>query len=484
MVAVETKIRPWNGDEAETGKLVHSSVSPQLRKVIKAAYASIGVANVPEEVYQQEERKFQRIAQGEFSPAYFREQGEIARNIATQVDFVDYLSGYAFYGGGLVCALSDGLRFKSKAARDKLITSLMRSIFVDVAVAMNHFFAEEQERREAERQQRDAAAQLESSHLEHAVSEIGVGLKNLAQGDLDCRIQQPLNEKYEPLRSDFNLAVDQLSEALGSVLVTARSVGEGTREVADSAGDLSARTEQQAAALEEAAAALNEITANVASASNTTSETKKVAMAATTAAEESGKVVANAEAAMRRIEEGSQQISSIIGVIDEIAFQTNLLALNAGVEAARAGEAGKGFAVVAQEVRELAQRSANAAKEIKTLIQNSNDEVTNGVKLVRDTAHALKAIGDHIVQINQQMDVIAVSSREQATGLAEINSAVNAMDQNTQKNAAMVEELLAAAATLDSYSGMLRDATSRFRATGAAQGMHHTSAAPRPRRVA
>ncbi|MDH6267759.1 methyl-accepting chemotaxis protein [Rhizobium sp. SG_E_25_P2] len=484
MVAVETKVSPWSGDDLATGKLVYGAVSPQLRKVLQSAYASIGVKNLPEEIYQQEERKFQRIAHGEFSPTYFREQGEIARNIASQVDFVDYLSGYAFYGGGLVSALADSLRFKSKAARDKLIISLMRSIFVDVAVAMNHFIAEEQARLESERQKRDAVAREEASHLEHAVSQIGVGLKSLAQGELQCRIEQPLNEKYEPLRTDFNIAVDQLAEALGSVLATAGSVSAGTREVADSASDLSARTEQQAAALEEAAAALNEITANVASASNTTSETKKVAMAATTAAEESGKVVASAEAAMRRIEEGSQQISSIIGVIDEIAFQTNLLALNAGVEAARAGEAGKGFAVVAQEVRELAQRSATAAKEIKTLIQNSNNEVTNGVKLVRDTAHALQAIGGHIVHINQQMDVIAVSSREQATGLSEINSAVTAMDQNTQKNAAMVEELLAAAATLDSYSGMLHDAISRFRGNDAARGSHHASAGRRSRLAA
>jgi methyl-accepting chemotaxis protein len=187
-----------------------------------------------------------------------------------------------------------------------------------------------------------------------------------------------------------------------------------------------------------------------------------VAIQANESARHSGAVVANAVDAMGKIEQSSSQISSIISVIDEIAFQTNLLALNAGVEAARAGEAGKGFAVVAQEVRELAQRSAKAAKEIKDLIRNSSVDVESGVKLVSETGDALKTIEGYIVTINQHMDSIATSAREQSVGLSEVNTAVNQMDQVTQQNAAMVEEANAAGATLANEAARLRELIGRF----------------------
>jgi methyl-accepting chemotaxis protein len=230
-----------------------------------------------------------------------------------------------------------------------------------------------------------------------------------------------------------------------------------SREVSQSADDLAKRTEQQAASLEETAAALDEITANVSNSSKRAEEARTVTIKANESARHSGIVVANAVDAMGKIERSSSQISSIISVIDEIAFQTNLLALNAGVEAARAGEAGKGFAVVAQEVRELAQRSAKAAKEIKDLIRNSSVDVESGVKLVSETGDILKTIEGYIVTINQHMDSIATSAREQAVGLSEVNTAVNQMDQVTQQNAAMVEEANAAGATLASEAARLRD---------------------------
>ena len=188
-----------------------------------------------------------------------------------------------------------------------------------------------------------------------------------------------------------------------------------------------------------------------------------LAKQANESAVQSGIIVANAVEAMHKIENSSQQISSIIGVIDDIAFQTNLLALNAGVEAARAGEAGKGFAVVAQEVRELAQRSAQAARQIKELIRNSSDEVEGGVKLVSQTGDALKTIESYIVEINRHMEAIATSAREQSIGLSEVNMAVNQMDQVTQKNAAMVEESNAASATLAMEVDRLRSLISQFR---------------------
>lgn len=327
---------------------------------------------------------------------------------------------------------------------------------LEEAAAANR--SEAERNREAE-QQRVAR---EAEQLRVATSSLGENLKRLADGDLTCRINTEFAPEYEGLRSDFNSTVDQLSQTVGAVMIAVGNMDSGTREISSGASDLSKRTEQQAASLEETAAALDEITANVSSSTKMTNEARSVAQAANQSAAESARVVSHAEEAMQRIEQSSQQISNIIGVIDEIAFQTNLLALNAGVEAARAGDAGKGFAVVAQEVRELAQRSAQAAKEIKGLIQNSTDEVESGVKLVRDTGEALKTIGEYISRINSHMESIALSAQEQSTGLSQVNVAVNQMDQTTQQNAAMVEQSTAAAASLAQEAGKLRDLVHKF----------------------
>jgi PAS domain S-box-containing protein len=294
------------------------------------------------------------------------------------------------------------------------------------------------------------------------VNEIGGALKKLAAGDLASQLTEAFTPEFEPLRLDFNASVTQLNETMSAISGSITTINSGSQEISTGAYDLSKRTEQQAAALEETAAALDQITANVTSSSKRAEDARKVATEANASAARSGEVVSHAVNAMSRIEQSSSQISNIIGVIDEIAFQTNLLALNAGVEAARAGDAGKGFAVVAQEVRELAQRSAQAAKEIKALIQSSATEVASGVKLVSETGDALKAIGNFIVSINQHMEAIAVSSREQSVGLAEVNTAVNQMDQTTQQNAAMVEQTSAASGTLANESNSLRQMISQF----------------------
>ncbi|TCR03086.1 methyl-accepting chemotaxis protein [Neorhizobium sp. JUb45] len=338
-------------------------------------------------------------------------------------------------------------------------------VFKDNALKTKELERQADEQRnmtEEQRRQNAEEARLRAEQMAEATNGLATGLQHLSAGNLAYQLDRPFAEDFESLRANFNAAVSQLRGTLGSVAQATSAIDSGSREVSQSADDLSKRTEQQAASLEETAAALDQITVNVSNSSKRAEEARTVAIQANESARQSGAVVANAVQAMGRIEESSGQISNIIGVIDDIAFQTNLLALNAGVEAARAGEAGKGFAVVAQEVRELAQRSANAAKEIKDLIGKSSIEVGTGVKLVRETGEALRTIESHIVTINQHMDSIATSSREQSVGLSEVNTAVNQMDQVTQQNAAMVEEANAAGATLATEAGRLRELISQF----------------------
>ncbi|RUL99067.1 HAMP domain-containing methyl-accepting chemotaxis protein [Rhizobium chutanense] len=315
---------------------------------------------------------------------------------------------------------------------------------------------------EIERERREQIDRARAAAMAQATDGLAGSLKKLASGDLTIQISERFDADFEALRNDFNRAVAQLCHTLSDVAGSTMGIDSGSGEIAHSANDLAKRTEQQAAALEQTAAALDEITTNVASSSKRAEEARNVAAQANASATTSGEIVSQAVQAMGRIEQSSNQISNIIGVIDEIAFQTNLLALNAGVEAARAGEAGKGFAVVAQEVRELAQRSAQAAKEIKALIQTSTGEVATGVRLVSKTGEALKQIGELVLAMNQHVDAIAASSREQSVGLAEINTAVNSLDHTTQQNAAMVEEASAASAALAKESATLRRLVGQF----------------------
>jgi len=323
-------------------------------------------------------------------------------------------------------------------------------------------------RTEAERIELQQMTEAEAeARLTQATGALAANLRRLAAGDMLSEVHDQLAPQFEGLRHDFNTSVRQLRDALLSVGNSVSTVTSGSKEISDASDNLSRRTEQQAASLEQTAAALEEITSNVVSTSKRTAEARDVVRDARARADQSGQVVRNAVAAMERIEKSSQQIGQIIGVIDEIAFQTNLLALNAGVEAARAGEAGKGFAVVAQEVRELAQRSANAAKEIKGLVSNSAVAVSEGVKLVSDTGEGLAAIEQLVQTVTGHMDAIATAAQEQSAGLAQVNTAVNHMDQSTQQNAAMVEEMNAAGAGLAQESAKLSDLLSQFQLGGA-----------------
>ncbi len=305
-------------------------------------------------------------------------------------------------------------------------------------------------------------------------------MEKLSGGDLLFRLDTAFGEEYEKLRSDFNSAMDKLQQTMRAIASNTQGVRSGAGEITSASDDLSRRTEQQAASLEETAAALDEITATVRKTAENASEARTTVSTAKADAERSGAVVRETVTAMSGIETSSKQIGNIIGVIDEIAFQTNLLALNAGVEAARAGEAGRGFAVVATEVRALAQRSADAAKEIKALISASSREVESGVRLVGETGKALDRIVEQVSRLNGLISDIAGSAQEQSTGLSEVNTALNQMDQVTQQNAAMVEEATAASHSLATEAEALSRLVGEFRIDGAG-GSHQ---APPPKRPA
>ncbi|MDQ0562398.1 methyl-accepting chemotaxis protein [Rhizobium mesoamericanum] len=316
------------------------------------------------------------------------------------------------------------------------------------------------------------------------VDRLAHALNNLSDGDLTQTLDTPFIPTLEKLRTDFNRASEKLRDAMQAVAENASAIAAGSQQIRSASDDLSKRTEQQAASVEETAAALEEITTTVADSSQRAEEAGELVRKTRGNAEHSGAVVRSAIAAMGKIENSSLEISNIIGVIDEIAFQTNLLALNAGVEAARAGDAGKGFAVVAQEVRELAQRSAKAAKEIKELITDSNTHVKNGVALVGETGSVLETIVSQVQQVNANVEAIVEAAREQATGIKEINQAVNMMDQGTQQNAAMVEESTAACHSLAKEADALFQLLGQFSIGNRAALRHATptaaTAASRP----
>lgn len=289
-----------------------------------------------------------------------------------------------------------------------------------------------------------------------AIGQLGRGLRELAEGRLDQSLDTTFVPTMESVRHDFNTVATKLRNAMRVVGRNASGIAAASSEVRDASQELARRTEQQAAALQEAAAALEQVTSTVADSSRRAEDAGKLVTRTREHAEQSEQIVDGAIAAMGQIADSSREITSIISVIDEIAFQTNLLALNAGVEAARAGDAGKGFAVVAQEVRELAQRSAKAAKEIKALITTSKRQVSNGVDLVGQTGTALREIEERVTAIQTHVAAIVGSSRDQAISLREISDAVGQMDHATQKNAAMVEETTAASHSLASEAESLR----------------------------
>jgi methyl-accepting chemotaxis protein len=315
---------------------------------------------------------------------------------------------------------------------------------------------------EKERLEREAQKAKDAADAQFAVDSLAQGLGELSNGNLTYRLEQPFVANLDRLRMDFNASMTKVEETLVAVGQGGQAIAAGANQIRSAADDLSKRTEQQAASIEETAAALEEITTTVKDSTRRAEEASSLVGRARIGAEKSGEVMQDAIAAMEAISKSSGEISNIIGVIDDIAFQTNLLALNAGVEAARAGDAGKGFAVVAQEVRELAQRSATAAKEIKALISTSGQQVGSGVDLVTRTGQSLQQIVKEVEEIDRNVRAIVEAAREQATGLQEINTAVNSIDQGTQQNAAMVEESTAASYSLAKEVTALNEILGQF----------------------
>jgi len=331
-----------------------------------------------------------------------------------------------------------------------------------------------------------AAERAKEEQADIIVSSIGTGLTQLADGDLTARIDATLAGKFAPLKQDFNRAVEALQSTMSEVARATSGIHTGSNEIRQASDDLSRRTEQQAASLEETAAAMNQITTTVKQTADDASRANQEVTEARSDAEESGKVVRKAVEAMGGIERSSAEISEIISVIDGIAFQTNLLALNAGVEAARAGDAGKGFAVVASEVRALAQRSAEAAKDVKDKITASSEQVEAGVEMVGETGKALERIIGRVTKISELVEGISLAADQQSAGLTQVNTAVSEMDGVTQQNAAMVEQATAAARSLAGEADELARQVGRFKLdadrNGRAANSSGASAARKPER--
>ncbi|WP_374569835.1 methyl-accepting chemotaxis protein [Phenylobacterium sp.] len=414
---------------------------------------------------------WEAISSGQFDETYVRAVtavGQTHARIGLEPRW--YIGGYALVIESLIAAVvkarwpKSGFGGKGGSAKEAAaeLGALAKATLLDVDYAISVYL----ETAEAARKQ----AEAEVLHAERSavVASMGRGMAALAAGDLTYRMIDDMPSEYAALRDDFNGALARLEDAIGAVSSTVEIVSASCSELTQASADLSRRTEQQAAGLEETAAALDEITATVKTTAEGARHAGAVVAEAKSVAEQSGAVVAEAERAMGEIAASSRQIGQIISVIDEIAFQTNLLALNAGVEAARAGEAGRGFAVVASEVRALAQRSAEAAKEIKALISASTDQVEAGVELVGKTGGALQSIVAKVGEIDGVIADISASAQEQATGLQQVNTAVNQMDQVTQQNAAMVEQSTAASASLKEEIHSLMTRVGGFRAGRAA----------------
>lgn len=382
------------------------------------------------------------IASGKFDNAYIdgvTRIGKVHAKLGLEPKW--YIGGYSLILEELVsriiAAELKGFGTGKKAEKAaKGVSAVVKAALIDMDYAISVYLDElSQERAKAQAEQARLKAEQDK-----AIEGLSVALRHLAENDLEYRFAERLPNDFAVMGDNYNNAVESLRSTLADVRHTSAEINEATSNLATAADNLSGRTEQQAASLEESSAALHQLNESMRSSAKTANDAADRVSEAEASARQSGNVVEKAMTAMGAIDKSSSRISSIIGVIDDIAFQTNLLALNAGVEAARAGEAGRGFAVVAQEVRELAQRCANAAREIKDLITESSGQVKTGVELVEETGEALGEIITKIAFVQELVKDISAATAQQTAGLGEISGAVSQMDQITQANASMVQE--------------------------------------------
>ncbi|WP_297506909.1 methyl-accepting chemotaxis protein [uncultured Caulobacter sp.] len=409
---------------------------------------------------------WRRIAQADHGETYLDEAERLGRaHYEAELSPRWSVGGYALVAEALIRAVvtkrAKGLFNAAKADAELAegLAALTKAMFLDLDLSISTHVDLLTRERDALEAEREAAEQRQAD----SVKAIGEALSRLAAGDLSARVEGDLAPAFHGLRTEFEQAAVALAEAMGAVDRTAGDIRASADDIAHSAEDLSQRTEQQAATLEQTAAAVEQLAGAVGRTAQSAREVSSRVGAASAEAERSGEIVTRAAEAMTKIEAQSQQVNQILGMIDEIAFQTNLLALNAGVEAARAGDAGKGFAVVAQEVRALAQRSAEAAREIKSLITESSRQVSEGVDLVGQTGEALRGIVDKVEGIDELVNVIAASASEQATALGQVNAAVNQLDQVTQRNAAMASRSTEATHALRVEAAELSNRVGSFR---------------------
>jgi len=409
----------------------------------------------------------QEISQGDFEARIMRveETGRVAEVQHLVNDMIDRCDAFVREATASMEAVCRNIYYRT------IMYGGLRGAFLVAAQTINASVkaqgeAVEKARREA------AAAQA------HIVDTLSGGMTSLAAGDLTVRITD-FPDAYARVRDDFNGAMTRLKDMTTAIAAAASEVSHATAEISASSIDLSQRTEEQAASLEQTSAAMEQIAAAVEKTAENARHASQTAGGTREIADRGRRVVGEAIEAMARIEKSAHKIADIIGVIDEIARQTNLLALNAAVEAARAGDAGRGFAIVATEVRNLAQRSSQAAKDISNLIVNSDAQVKTGVELVNKTGGVLNEIVGSIADMAAVVSDIAAASAEQSTGVGEINKALAQMDESTQQNSALVEQSAATAKMLEEQAKAMDECVAFFKRDDAAAAARSAPAAAR-----